>query len=385
MGSSKARVPPLPVVVVGAGAMGREWIRMLASSHLASLVGIVDLDIELAKLSAAQCGIPGVAVASRLSDICGSEDVAAVVNVTVPQAHGVINEQALRAGMAVLCEKPLADNLTEAIRQVAVADVTGGLLMVSQSRRYFNHLSAYREVARQLGPLAVVTAEFFHEDHEPGFRELMDDPLLVDMSVHHFDMLRLISQDAPIAVRCSSWNPPWSWFAGNAVASAEFELLSGARFVYSGSRCTPGLRTSWNADWKLYAQRGAASWDGDDMLQIGADGISFSVGSEPEGIEGAFAHFWRSVQSEVAPETEVRLNLVSLAMVVGSVMSSRRDGERIVLADLMNDALREAQESEMAPDVREVLASWRDIDDVLTSQPWGQTVSSGPGGDNYGK
>ena len=375
---------PLPVVVVGAGAMGREWIRMLASSQLATLVGVVDLDIELAKLSVEQCGVPEVAVASRLSDICESEHVAAVANVTVPQAHGVVNEQALRAGLAVLCEKPLAENLAEAIRQVALADATGGLLMVSQSRRYFNHLAAYRDVAGQLGPLAMVSAEFFHEDHEPGFREKMADPLLVDMSVHHFDMLRLISHDGPVAVRCSAWNPSWSWFAGNAVASAEFELESGARFVYSGSRCTPGLPTSWNANWKLYSERGAAFWDGDRQLQGGGDGISFAVGSEPEGIEGAFAHFSRSLRTGVTPETEVRLNLLSLAMVVGAVMSSRQDGGRIVLLDLLNSALREAKEREESPDIREVLVSWSDIGDVLASKPWGQAVSPGIQGGNHG-
>lgn len=362
---------PLLVVVVGAGGMGREWIRLVSRSTDVSLVGIVDLDRELASAAAEECGVSDVPIATSVTEMCESEHVEAVINVTVPQAHGIVNEEALRAGLYVLCEKPLAVTLQEAIRQVAVADATGGLLMVSQSRRYFNHLSALRQAVSQLGPIALVSAQFFHEDHEPGFREEMDDPLLVDMSIHHFDMLRFLSADTPVAVRCHSWNPPWSWFAGNAVATAEFELQSGARFVYVGSRCTPGLSTSWNAKWQVYAENGAAEWDGDHSVQLDGDGLAVEVGDGPEEIAGALQDFVQCIRLGVTPQNEVRHNLVSLAMVEGAVVSSRRTGERIALADLLNAALADAVREENEPEIREVLASWSTIGDVIASVPQG--------------
>ncbi|MFP3463996.1 Gfo/Idh/MocA family protein [Leifsonia sp. SIMBA_070] len=366
----------LPVVVVGAGAMGGEWIRMLAQSPHAVVAGVVDLDVELAASTVASAGLDGVAVGNSVSEIAERAGAAAVINVTVPQAHRVVNEQALRAGFPVLCEKPLAPTVAEALRQVALADVTGELLMVSQSRRYFNHLTAFRGAVAALGPLAVVDAEFFHADHEPGFREQMAHPLLVDMSIHHFDQLRYLTGDEPVAVRCSSWNPPWSWFAGDAAASAEFELASGARFVYAGSRCTPGLQTSWNADWRVQGERGAAAWDGDDVVRVEADGVGFDVPDRSEGIAASLEEFVGALRTGTTPQNEVRANVLSLAMVEGAIRSSERGGERVVIADLLEESLAQAIADEQRDDVAGLLMSWTSAADGIATPAWGSAPAS---------
>ena len=369
----------LPVVVVGAGAMGREWIRMLRDSPDAVLVGLVDLDVELATTAAE--GLD-VVVGDSLVDVALRSGAEAVVNVTVPQAHRVVNEQALRAGLPVLCEKPLSPTVAEALRQVALADLTGSLLMVSQSRRYFDHLAAFRGAVRQLGPLGAVTASFFHEDHEPGFREQMAHPLLVDMSIHHFDQLRHATGDEPVAVRCSSWSPPWSWFAGDAAATAEFELASGAHFSYAGSRCTPGLQTSWNADWHVRGERGSAHWDGDDVVEVEADGVTVELPDRAEGIAGALEEFVAALRTGSTPSTEVRANVLSLAMVEGAVRSSERGGERVVVADLLEESLVQAIADERHDDVTAVLRSWGSAAAGVATPPWGSRPDTRASGDD---
>jgi myo-inositol 2-dehydrogenase/D-chiro-inositol 1-dehydrogenase len=371
----------LPVVVVGAGAMGKEWIRMLARSPFAVPVGVVDLDIGLAASAVESVGLGGVVVGASVAEVAERAGAEAVVNVTVPQAHRIVNEQALRAGLPVLCEKPLAPTVAEALRQVALADLTGGLLMVSQSRRYFKHLAAFREAVSVLGPLAAVHAQFFHADNEPGFREQMAHPLLVDMSVHHFDMLRYLTDDEPVAVRCSSWNPSWSWFAGDAAATAEFELFSGARFVYAGSRCTPGLQTSWNADWHVYAEHGAAAWDGDNAVKVDAAGPRSEMPEQREGIEGALEEFTASLRAGTTPQNEVRTNVLSLAMVEGAIRSSERGGERVVVAELLEESLAQAIADEERDDVAELLRSWTSAADGIATPAWGSAPAAiAPGG-----
>lgn len=361
----------LPVVVVGAGAMGREWLRMLATSPHAVPVGVCDLDLGLAASTVAALGLDGVVVGSAVAEVAERSGGKAVINVTVPEAHRVVNEQALRAGLPVLCEKPLAPTVAEALRQVALADLTGGLIMVSQSRRYFNHLTAFRTAVGELGRLGAVHAEFYHADHEPGFREQMAHPLLVDMSIHHFDQLRYIAGDEPIAVRCSSWNPPWSWFAGHASASAEFELASGSRFVYSGSRATPGLQTSWNADWHVYAERGAAAWDGDSSVRVDADGVRVTIPDGREGIEGSLEEFVDSLRAGTTPQNEVRANVRSLAMVEAAIHSSERDGARVVIADLLEESLARAIADERSEDIAELLRSWTSAAEAVDTPAWG--------------
>jgi predicted dehydrogenase len=376
--SSNAPGNRLPVVVVGAGAMGGEWLRMLKFSPHAAPVGVVDLNVELAEATVAAIGLDGAVVGASLVDVARRSGAQAVINVTVPQAHRVVNEQAMRAGLPVLCEKPLAPTVAEALRQVALADLTGELLMVSQSRRYFTHLAAFRQAVGALGTLGAVHAQFFHEDHEPGFREQMAHPLLVDMSVHHFDMLRYLGDDEPVSVRCSSWNPSWSWFAGDAAATATFELASGARFIYSGSRCTPGLQTSWNGDWHVYAEKGAATWDGDSIVEIDAvtadvEGPGFELVNRSEGIEGSLEEFVSSLRTGTTPQNEVRTNVLTLAMVEGAIRSSARGGESVVLADLLEESLAQAIADEQRGDVADLLRSWTSAADGIATPAWGST------------
>ena len=54
---------PLRVVQVGAGAMGRAWLRVITDSDQAELVGLVDLNEEAARQAADDVGCTGVAVA----------------------------------------------------------------------------------------------------------------------------------------------------------------------------------------------------------------------------------------------------------------------------------------------------------------------------------
>jgi myo-inositol 2-dehydrogenase/D-chiro-inositol 1-dehydrogenase len=383
---SGAPADRLPVVVVGAGAMGGEWLRMLRASPHAQTVGVVDLNLELAATTVASIGLDGVIVGDSVTDVAARSEARGVINVTVPQAHRVVNEQAMRAGLPVLCEKPLAPTVAEALRQVALADLTGGLLMVSQSRRYFHHLAAFRTAVRDLGPLAAVHAAFYREDHEPGFREQMAHPLLVDMSIHHFDQLRYLAGDEPVAVRCSSWNPPWSWYAGDAAAAAEFELASGARFVYSGSRCTPGLQTSYNAEWRVYAERGAAAWDGDHVVQLDSAEIAGAAGAVGTGsdasdrLEGSLEEFVASLRTGATPQNEVRANVLSLAMVEGAIRSSERGGERVVIAELLEESLAQAIADERQNDIAQLLRSWTSAADGISTPAWGSapaTIASG--------
>src|SRR5207302_5355854 len=131
---------PIRLIQVGAGAMGRAWLGVIQQSDDVELVGLVDLDPAVAERAAAEIGIADVVLASSLPDLLDRVPADAVVNVTVPQAHAAVSSLALLRGLAVLCEKPVADTIADALSMVAAAEVGGGLLMISQSRRYWRNL-----------------------------------------------------------------------------------------------------------------------------------------------------------------------------------------------------------------------------------------------------
>jgi predicted dehydrogenase len=159
----------------------------------------------------------------------------AVVDLTVPAAHHPVTTAALFAGLPVLGEKPAAETLAQALSLAAASEVTGKLFMVSQARRYDPHLRAYKERVRALRPIGILANGFFREVRIGGFREEMAHPLLLDMAIHHFDAARFLLDADPVAVYCEEFNPAWSWYRGDAAATATFEMSGGERYVYTGS------------------------------------------------------------------------------------------------------------------------------------------------------
>ena len=126
---------PVRLVQVGAGVMGRAWLRVIGGSTDVRLVGLADLDLDTARSAAAEAEVADVMVARTLEELLDRVEADAVVNVTIPEAHAEVSTLALLRDLAVLCEKPLADTLPAALSMIAAAEVGGRLLMVSQSRR----------------------------------------------------------------------------------------------------------------------------------------------------------------------------------------------------------------------------------------------------------
>ena len=358
---------PIRIIQVGAGLMGRTWLQVIGESDQTELVGLVDLNTDAARQAADASGFPGVPVATSLEALFDQVDAQAVVNVTVPLAHAVVSNMALLHGLPVLCEKPLAETVSQGLSMIAAAELSGQLLMVSQSRRYWRNLSAFRQQIAQLGPIGTVDCAFFKAPHFGGFREEMPFPLLIDMAIHQFDLARDLTGSEPVAVYCNSYNPSWSWYAGDAAAQVLFEFASGSRFSFSGSWCSPGLETSWNGEWRVSGEGGSAVWDGDHE-PTAADGngqpIAPTIGDEPEQIAGSLAEFLGVLESGAIPSGEAHSNVLSLAMVEAAIKSAG-DGRRVLIADILDDAHAEAVRTESDPQIRTVLESWSSAQDVV--------------------
>ncbi|MFG6192687.1 Gfo/Idh/MocA family protein [Nonomuraea sp. JJY05] len=353
MSSSGAR--PLRVVQVGAGAMGVAWMRTLTASGDVELVGVADLDTDRAAQAVRSVGVDAE-VGASLGELLVTEPDA-VVNVTIPEAHTAVNVEALFAGLPVLCEKPAAPNLAEALVQAAAAEASGRLLMISQSRRYFAALEAYRSRIAELGPIGLLTTGFFRAPRFGGFRDEMEQPLLVDMAIHAFDAARHLLGAEPVSVGCESWNPPWSWYRGDAAATATFLFEEGTRYVFTGSWCAEGAETSWNGEWLASGAKGSATWDGEDRVTSSAGGAADVPRGAHEQIEGALAEFVAALRTGVEPPGAIAGNVRSLAMVEAAVRSAE-SGQRVEIDALLERAYREALSHPVREEIRTRLESW---------------------------
>jgi predicted dehydrogenase len=276
-----------------------------------------------------------------------------------------VTTAALLAGFPVLGEKPVASTVAEGLSLAACAELTGKLFMVSQSRRYNKHLFAAKAEASALGRVGVLSVDFFKAPHFGGFREEMASPLLLDMAIHQFDMARFLLDADPVSVLCEEFNPSWSWYAGNAAATATFEMAGGARFVFNGSWCSPGSETSWNGSWRISGERGTVLWDGDheptaDLPNQAEAAVVRSFDDPGETIGGSLREFVAAVRTGATPMGEVHANVMSLAMVEAAVQSASL-GRRVALDDVLNGSHETALANETNEDVLRVLKSWPSV------------------------
>ena len=70
--SRSRRMPdPLRLLQVGAGGMGRAWLRTIADNPDVDLVGLVDLDVDVARAAADEHGYGDVPVAASIDELAG--------------------------------------------------------------------------------------------------------------------------------------------------------------------------------------------------------------------------------------------------------------------------------------------------------------------------
>jgi predicted dehydrogenase len=323
-------------LLVGAGGMGRQWGRNLKACDDVELGGWIDIRAGAAEKAAAKLELPGLFTGTDLRDALRAVRPDFVVDVTTPEAHHDVTLTALAAGVPVLGEKPMADSMERARAMVAASEQANRLYMVSQSRRYNNHLAALRSlIVEHVGELGVINSDFYIGAHFGGFRDEMKSPLLVDMAIHTFDAARYLCGADPVAVYCDEFNPGWSWYRGHASATVIFEMTGGLRYTYRGSWCSEGAHTSWEGEWRAVGPSGTAVWNGTSapLVHVVRERGEFHSKTEEiaatpreghEGIAASLREFLQALEGGPLPMGECHDNIKSLAMVFGALESAAK-------------------------------------------------------------
>jgi predicted dehydrogenase len=249
-----------------------------------------------------------------------------VINVTPPQFHKAVSITALEAGVPVLSEKPLADTRQAALDIVETANRTGVLHMVTQNYRYKPPIQTLKKALRDggMGAIGALHVEFFKGPHFGGFREEMPYPLIIDMSIHHFDLMRFFLESDPVAVFGRSWNPAWSWFKGDASASVLLDFANGAAVSYNGSWCSQGRETNWNANWRFECANGVVAMV-DDRVYTQATGreamLAETITMQRTDQDCLLHEFYEAVTQGKTAVTTCQDNIKSLGIVFDVVQS----------------------------------------------------------------
>ncbi|MDE3105935.1 MAG: Gfo/Idh/MocA family oxidoreductase [Acidobacteriota bacterium] len=223
---------PVRFAILGFGHHAiRRLVPAFRQCTQATLVGLWRRDAAAAAANAAEFGIPHV-FATREA-LCASPEVDAVF-ITSPDAMHLDDLQlAVASGKAVLCEKPVAMNATDAAAMVTAAQRARMLYGVGQNFRYNRSLVWLQQqiAAGNIGEPQLAHAQFTYPAASSQRRWIMDPGLacggpLADVGVHCVDALRFVTGREVSSVSTLARTDAIS-SAVDAVASLQLEMTGG--------------------------------------------------------------------------------------------------------------------------------------------------------------
>jgi myo-inositol 2-dehydrogenase/D-chiro-inositol 1-dehydrogenase len=182
------------MAVLGCGRIGRMHARNLARHPRAKLVMVFDVLAEAAQQTAAELD---VRIARSVDEVLSAADVGGVLVATPTDTHVALIKAAVRAGKAVLCEKPVDLDLERA--RACWSEIAGSKprVMIGFNRRFDPSFRALRERVQrgEIGTLELAVITSRDPAPPPATYIKASGGLMRDMTIHDFDMARYLAGD----------------------------------------------------------------------------------------------------------------------------------------------------------------------------------------------
>lgn len=328
-------------IVVGLGPMGKIWLDTLRRNPQVECAACVEANPETLRRVGDAYGIAAERRFERLEDALRQTEADFLIDVTPPQFHLQVAEAAFAAGLHVLSEKPIAPGFAAAKQWVEAARNSGKTCMISQNYRFHPIPQALKRYIAEgtAGNIAAAEIAYYGgaDFGAANFRHTMDYPLVADMSIHHFDLMRCLFGKDAVSVFAHSFNPPWSWYRGDA--SAMMLIDFGDLLVnYHGTWCGRGKMTSGNGEWRVEGSEGTLIWKDPDLRLVRnrqRDELELPVEEMARTAQDYTLHeFMSALRENRRPECHPDDNIRSFAMASAAIASAERK-EKVYLEEFL--------------------------------------------------
>jgi predicted dehydrogenase len=272
------------IIQAGVGVRGSTWARIIQEDPGVEHAALVDprfpeLKSELGGLA------DRVPCFRDLATALDAAQADAVLLATPPEGHHLQASMAYERGLHVLAEKPLAEDLEEALDLVREAERRDLQLMVGMNFRYLPAHQATRRLLADGEIGAASFAQFTYVRHRDGRRAdlnkyclTQEQPVLVEQSIHHLDLMRYCYQQEVEWLQADTWNPAWSTYRDDSNVSVLLCFKDGLRVNYLGT---------WTAAWNRFDFRWRTDCTGGVLVQKHQFNDLYLVRFRPElGLEG---------------------------------------------------------------------------------------------------
>lgn len=287
------------------------------------------------------------------------------VSVCLPNSlHAPVSIAALEAGLHVLCEKPLAENLASSQKIAAAVAQAPGKFMICFNRRYRLDVQWMKQALREglLGRVYHVKAGWVRETGIPGWggwfldKTMAGGGPLIDLGVHMLDaVMWLLDYPAPLTVtgatqanfgprQAKTWQP--------SAASVSYTVEDSATaYIRLTGDVTLNLETSWASHARpgmddffitLMGTAGTlelhvANYATENTLTLYTEVAGKPAATRPavklsrSDHEYAIAEFVRCIKEDTPPTASVEQGL-TIMQIIEAVYQSAAEGREVVLA-----------------------------------------------------
>ena len=260
------------VAVIGCGVISELHLRCYAHNPAAEVVAVCDLVPERAR-RAAEERAPGARWTTRAADIFAAPDVDAVSICTDHASHCRLACAALAAGKHVLCEKSLARTAGDLERMLAAAEARPDLVAAGVFQHRFEPLPrVLRDLVAKgaFGRLLTATGslhcfrgdDYFRKDAWRGTKAGEGGSVLINQSIHYFDLLLWIAGGAD-AARAYAAN-----LGHEGVIETEDTVSIALRFrngALGSFVATNASQRGWDSELAFHGTKGTAIVRGDAL------------------------------------------------------------------------------------------------------------------------
>jgi D-apiose dehydrogenase len=332
---------PLRVGLIGAGMVSRH--HLIAWAELADQARVVAIADPSEANAARRAGEFSIPASFHHAEAMLAEAKLDAVDIAAPRAiHAAMVRLAAENGLPVLCQKPLASNLAEAV-QLATEVRDRIRLMVHENWRFRGY---YRDAASWLrdkrignvkqARLTLLTSGFLPGadglrpalERQPFMRE--EKRLLVaEVLIHHLDTLRMLL--GPLQVTAAGLSRSCNDLAGEDGAVIQLKGYHGADVTVFASFAAHGYPAVQIDRLEVLGDKGSIRLDGPLLSCSGdhPDERRYDLAVEYQAAyNGTIAHFVQSLRDGTPFETAPEDNLETLKLVEDCYLMSGWEDHR---------------------------------------------------------
>ncbi|MFD0675626.1 MULTISPECIES: Gfo/Idh/MocA family protein [unclassified Paenibacillus] len=321
------------VIQVGVGGFGKEWLEGIKAVKSIQIVAIVDVVQENLIEAIKVLGDANMPTYTSYEDAFDEVEADLALLITPPPTRHRLTRAALEAGMHVIVEKPMASNYKEGLELFRIAGEYDKVVSVNQNYRWTPEMKAIRNALESgvIGKLGVVEWQFDrdgsrHRGPQAEWRKNREEPLITELSIHHFDLMRYLLNAQPESIFASSFSPSWNERGGNSSASAIIKFKGGVHVNYFASSANKGKDTTWTGNFRLVGSDGALEFIEGKAYRVTEAGERQELELhelEYNGVAYTVNEFVHAVREGKKPATHIADNLISFSMVGAAVESSK--------------------------------------------------------------